>query len=122
MRHHKVAIVRQIRGITALDTKPATSTDTNSTSKASGQPPSRMHQMGHDYYNTTCPEHCDHADGWATRLITPRAFLNAARQHYTIEAVARALWATPGIVKQYIDNLNDEDWTTMTRLVGHELT
>jgi len=81
-----------------------------------------MHQMGHEFYSTTCPVLCDLADQWAaTRKISPRAFLNAARGHYTIDGVARALWATPGIVKQYIDSLSDDDWIIMTRLVGHEL-
>jgi hypothetical protein len=81
-----------------------------------------MHIMGHNYYDTACPTLCDLADEWAgTRLITPRAFLTAAQQHHTIDGVARALWATPNIVKNYIDNLSDEDWTIMTRLVGHEL-
>ena len=81
-----------------------------------------MHTMGHSYYSTTCPTRCEHADEWAAhRLITPRAFLTAARKHHTIDGVARALWATPSIVNHYIDSLSDEDWTIMTRLVGHEL-
>lgn len=111
-----------IKGKTALDTKPATSTDTHSTSKQSGQPPSRMHNMGHSFYKTICPVKCDLADEWAAqRLITPRAFLTAARAHRTIDGVARDLWATPNIVNVYINSLSDKDWAIMTRLVGHEL-
>ncbi|ASN20657.1 hypothetical protein CGK93_13955 [Arthrobacter sp. YN] len=105
-----------------MDTKPATSTDTNSTSKQSGQPPSRMHNAGHNFYKTVCPVKCELADEWAAqRLISPREFLNAARSHRTIDGVARELWATPGIVRAYIDHLSVKDWATMKRLVGHEL-
>lgn len=81
-----------------------------------------MHEMGHSYYNTTCPTRCELADEWAAqRLITPRNFLEAAREHRTIDGVARELWATPNIVRTYIHTLSDKDWATMTRLVGHEL-
>lgn len=117
----KVTNVRH-QGEHALDTKPATSTDINSTSKASGQPPSRMHNAGHSFYKTVCPVKCDLADEWAAqRLISPREFLNAARAHRTIDGVARELWATPKIVTAYIDSLSVKDWNTMKRLVGHEL-
>lgn len=82
----------------------------------------RMHQLGHDHYQTRCGDRCDLADKWAARhLITPRAFLNAARTTHRIDDVAHALWATPAIVNAYIAQLDADEWLIMTRLVGHQL-
>lgn len=82
----------------------------------------RMHEQGHDHYETSCPDRCDLADRWAARnLITPRAFLAAARHAYRIDEVAANLWATPGIVNAYIAGLPPDEWLIMTRLVGHKL-
>jgi len=82
----------------------------------------RMHQRGHDHYDTHCGNRCDLADRWAARnLITPRAFLAAARDAHTIADVAANLWATPAIVNAYIAGLPPDEWLIMTRLVGHKV-
>jgi hypothetical protein len=82
-----------------------------------------MHQRGHDFYGTQCPDKCELADRWAAqRLIHPRALLTAARVDGTIATVAKRLGATPGIITAYVDSLSREDWIIMTSLIGHELT
>lgn len=82
----------------------------------------RMHQQGHDHYNTRCGDRCHLADKWAARnLITPRAFLTAARKHSRIRDVADELGTTPNIVTAYMAGLPPSDWLIMTRLVGHPL-
>lgn len=82
----------------------------------------RMHLIAHDHYNTQCGDRCDLADNWAARnLITPRAFLTAARRHQRLDDIAADLWTTREIVAAYISQLGPDEWLIMTRLVGHEL-
>lgn len=86
-------------------------------------PVNGMHQRGHWFYRTQCPDKCELADRWAAqRLIHPKALLAAARRDSTINGVAERLGATPGIISAYVDSLNREDWIIMTSLIGRELT
>jgi hypothetical protein len=62
------------------------------------------------------------ASRWAARkLITPTAFLEAARTERRIDVIARALWVTPAVVHDYLDALTAEEFRIMRKLVGHEL-
>lgn len=81
-----------------------------------------MHEKGHRFYGTTCHTRCDLAAKWAARkLITPSAFLNAAREEHRIEQIARTLWVVPSVVHDYLDGLSVEEFRIMRKLVGHEL-
>lgn len=83
---------------------------------------SQMHERGHSYYGTACPDRCAKVDAWAARrLITPRAMLDAARPEHRIEAIAATLRVTPEIVRAYIASLDVDELMIMQRLVGHEL-
>jgi len=81
-----------------------------------------MHHEGHKHTNTTHPERCDLAAVWAARtLITPAAFLHAARDRHTLADVAVALSVTVEDVDTYLGALSVEDFRTMRALVGHAL-
>lgn len=81
-----------------------------------------MHQRGHTYYGTECPDLCDKAGKWAARrLITPRALLNAARDETCTHTIAAALSVTHDDVHNYLADLDVDEWLILQRLVGHEL-
>lgn len=81
----------------------------------------RVHAEAHEFFRTACPTNCDSADRrTAQLLITPRNFLNAARQDHRVEVIAAALWVTPNLVHTYIRSLPIEDWLRMRQLVGHD--
>ena len=81
-----------------------------------------MHQRGHAYYGTECPELCDKAGKWAARrLITPRALLNAARDEACTHVIAAELSVTRQDVHNYLADLDVDEWMILQRLVGHEL-
>jgi hypothetical protein len=82
----------------------------------------KMHQRGHTYYGTDCPEFCDAAAKWAARrLITPRALLNAARDETCTYTIATALSVTQSDVLNYLADLDVDEWLILQRLIGHEL-
>jgi hypothetical protein len=81
-----------------------------------------MHAEGHRHTNTTHPNRCDLAALWAARtLITPAAFLLAAKGRPHITDVARELHVTPDDVEAYLASLSPADFGIMRDLVGHEL-
>ena len=81
-----------------------------------------MHHEGHKHTNTTHPHRCDLANVWAARtLITPTAFLHAARARDTMDDIARELSVTPDDVNTYLGSLSAEEFRIMRRLVGHAL-
>jgi hypothetical protein len=81
-----------------------------------------MHERGHTYYGTVCPDRCEAAAVWAARrLIAPRALLAAARHERRVDAIADTLNVTPGDVRAYLAALTVNEWLIMQRLVGHEL-
>ena len=81
-----------------------------------------MHHEGHKHTNTTHPHRCDLASVWAARtLITPAAFLHAARARDTMDDIARELSVTPADVNTYLSALSPEEFRIMRRLVGHAL-
>jgi len=100
-----------------------------STTPLLGIPPDRsvaMHTRGHAYYGTTCDfgagTACDKAGRWAARrLITPRAFLEAAREEPCTHTIAAALNVTRSDVLHYLADLSVDEWLIMQRLIGHEL-
>lgn len=82
-----------------------------------------MHQRGHTYYGTGCPERCDQAGRWAARrLITPRALLDAARDESCTHTIAAALNVTRSDLLHYLADLDVDEWLIMQRLIGHELS
>lgn len=83
-----------------------------------------MHQRGHDRHNTTCNgATCHKAGTWAARqLITPRAFLDAARSSQSITRIAAHLMVTVPDVDAYLDGLSAKEFRIMRELVGKELT
>lgn len=81
-----------------------------------------MHDRGHAYYGTACPDRCEIVNRWAARrLITPRAFLHAARTSADLEGMAVLLGLTPGDVCAYLAVLNSEEWGIMQKMVGRRL-
>ncbi len=81
-----------------------------------------MHQRGHAYYGTVCGTGCDKAAKWAARrLITPRAFLNAARDETCTHTIAVTLNVTRDDVLNYLADLDVDEWLILQRLIGHEL-
>jgi hypothetical protein len=81
-----------------------------------------MHERGHHYYGTDCPDRCDMAGRWAARrLITPRALLNAARDETCLHMIAADLGVTYEDVVNYLADLDVDEWLIVQRLVGHEL-
>ena len=79
------------------------------------------HQRGHRFYGTGCPDRCDDAGKWAARrLITPRAFLTAARLSRGLEDIADILAVTPADVCAYMADLDPDEWLIMVRLTGHD--
>lgn len=82
----------------------------------------RMHAEGHKHTNTTHPDRCDLASVWAARtLITPAAFLRAAKGRPFIADVARELLVTEHDVDAYLVSLNPDEFRIMRSLVGHAL-
>jgi hypothetical protein len=78
-----------------------------------------MHARGHTFYKTECPAGCEMAGKWAARrLITPRAFLNAARTSNGLEGAAAVLAVEPFDVYNYVASLDPDEWLIMMRLVG----
>ena len=62
------------------------------------------------------------AGRWASRrLITPRAFLTAARTTTSTHDIAAALNVTRADVLNYMAALTVDEWLIMQRLIGHEL-
>jgi hypothetical protein len=81
-----------------------------------------MHAEGHKHTNTQHPDRCDLASIWAARtLITPAAFLHAAKGRPLIADVARELSVTPHDVETYLGSLSVDDFRVMRSLVGHAL-
>lgn len=81
-----------------------------------------MHTEGHRHTNTTHPDRCDLASVWAARtLITPAAFLHAAKNRHKLTDVALELSVTPADVDTYLGSLSPTDFTIMRSLVGHAL-
>jgi hypothetical protein len=83
-----------------------------------------MHERGHTYYRTACDNStaCDRAARWAARrLITPRAFLNAARTEHSTDVIAATLNVTRRDVLHYLADLDVDEWLIMQRLIGHPL-
>ena len=81
-----------------------------------------MHMKGHHHTNTTHPDRCDLAAVWAARtLITPAAFLHAARNRDTMADIATELSVLPEDVNTYLAALSPEEFRIMRRLVGHAL-
>jgi hypothetical protein len=81
---------------------------------------SRMHQRGHQYYNTECGNGCGDAGTWAARrLITPRAFLEAARNECRVDVIAATLTVMPGDVHSYLSALPEDEWLIVQDLIGH---
>jgi len=79
------------------------------------------HAGAHAFYRTTCADGCAGADRRAAALlITPRAFLTAARADHRIVAIADTLYVTAALVETYIRTLPVEDWLRMRALVGHD--
>ena len=80
-----------------------------------------MHQKGHDRYKTSCDGlTCGNAGKWAARqLITPRAFLEAARWSPSITSIAAHLMVTVADVNAYLDGLSAKEFRIMRELVGH---
>jgi hypothetical protein len=82
-----------------------------------------MHQRGHDYYGTACPDRCVKAGSWAARrLITPRTMLRAARSERCFDDLAAALHVLPADVGNYLSDLDPDEWLIMRSLVGRDLT
>jgi len=80
----------------------------------------RMHRRGHDYYQTECGAGCGKAGVWASRrLITPEAFLEAARDECRVDVIADSLGVMPGDVHNYLSALSAEEWLIVQRLIGH---
>lgn len=81
-----------------------------------------MHTKGHEHTNTVHPDRCDLAATWAARtLITPEAFLTAARNRHRIAEVAVELSVLPQDVDAYLGALSVADFKIMRTLVGHAL-
>jgi len=79
-----------------------------------------MHARGHAFYKTDCPAGCEPAAKWAARrLITPRAFLTAARTAHGLEDMAAILAVEPHDVCNYLADLDPDEWLIMVRLTGH---
>lgn len=77
------------------------------------------HERGHTFYHTTCPDGCAAARKWAARrLITPRAFLNAARVSKGLEDMADILGVLPDDACSYMGCLDPDEWLIMVRLTG----
>lgn len=78
-----------------------------------------LHARAHAFYGTACPDGCEDAAKWAARrLITPRAYLTAARAATGLDSLAGALGVTPGEVCDYIASLDPDEWLIMVRLTG----
>lgn len=78
-----------------------------------------MHTQGHTFYGTSCGDGCEAAGKWAARrLITPRAFLTAARTSQGLEDMADMLAVTPADVCNYLADLDPDEWLIMVRLTG----
>lgn len=83
---------------------------------------SKMHARAHTYYGTDCPIRCGEAAAWAARrLISPRAFFNAARNERSIDRIAVTLNVLSSDVRAYLTALDVDEWLIMQRLIGHEL-
>lgn len=82
----------------------------------------RMHQRGHAFYGTGCPDRCEMAGKWAARrLITPRTFLDGARATSGLEDMAEWLGVMPADVWLYVADLDPDEWLIMLRLLGRKL-
>lgn len=82
-----------------------------------------MHDRGHTYYGTECPDRCDLVRKWAARrLITPRAFLRAAQASQNLDGMADLIGVTPGDVCAYLSALDPDEWLIMHSLIGQSLT
>jgi hypothetical protein len=80
----------------------------------------KMHQRAHTYYQTECGAGCGKAGVWAARrLITPEAFLEAARTEWRVDVIADTLSVTPGDVHNYLTGLSPEEWLIVQRLIPH---
>lgn len=77
------------------------------------------HRRAHLFYRTDCMGGCALEGKWAARrLITPRAFLAAARIARGFEDMADVLDVTPADVSNYMADLNPDEWLIMVRLTG----
>lgn len=82
-----------------------------------------MHDHGHMFYGTACPDRCGKAAAWsARRLITPRGLLDAARTTHGFDGLADALLVTPADVTAYLEDLDADEWLNMSSLIGRDLT
>ncbi|MDQ5860633.1 MAG: hypothetical protein M3536_00010 [Actinomycetota bacterium] len=77
------------------------------------------HRRAHLFYRTDCMGGCELERKWAARrLITPRAFLTAARTSRGLEDMADVLDVLPADVCNYMADLNPDEWLIMVRLTG----
>lgn len=84
---------------------------------------SKMHERGHTYYGTKCPDRCALVAKWAARrLITPRTFLLSARTSQNLDDMAALLSVTPADVCAYLSALDADEWLIMQTMIGRPLT